>query len=75
MRPEFDPPRALVHHARPMLLTISARLRSGGPVNPRAVAALRNLVCDGTGELYVTSEPRSLERRLRTIEGWLDVRN
>jgi hypothetical protein len=69
------PPRALVHQARPMLLTLSARLRNGAPVDPRAVAALRDLVCDGTGELYVPSDPRSLQRRLRTIAAWLEVRN
>lgn len=66
------PYRPRVHEARPLLLMLAARLRSGDPVDPRAIAALRNLLTDGNSPVYTPGDPVTLVRALQRIELWLD---
>lgn len=66
-----SPPR--VREARPEMLTLSSRLRGGGPVAPRGIAVLKDLLSDGGGPFYVPGDPETLKRRLRTIDGFLDA--
>jgi hypothetical protein len=67
------PSRARVREARPLILTLASRLRSNAPVNPRGVAALRELLADGVGPVYTHGDPDALKRRLQTIDRWLDA--
>jgi hypothetical protein len=69
------PSRARVREARPVMLTLAARLRGSAPVAPRAMAALRDLLCDGAGPVYTRGDPNALKRRLHAIETWLDVQD
>jgi hypothetical protein len=68
------PSRPCVQEARPLLLTVAARLRAGEPVDPRGVAALRNLLTDGTSSVYTCGDPETLAYALHRIEWWLEAR-
>lgn len=68
------PSRPRVREARPLLLMLAARLRGGEPVDPRGVAALRNLLTDGNSPVYTRGDPEMLARALQRIELWLDAR-
>jgi hypothetical protein len=48
-------------------------LRGNGPVAPRGIAALKNLLTDGAGPVYTHGDPETLRRRLAAIDRWLDV--
>lgn len=67
------PARERVREARPQMLTISARLRGSGPVAPRGIAVLKDLLSDGGGPFYTPGSPETLKRRLRLIDGYLDT--
>ena len=69
------PNRARVREARPLMLTLAARLRDRAPVTPYAMAALRDLLTDGAGPVYTRGDPDALRRRLHAIETWLDVQD
>lgn len=62
-----------VREARPEILTLSSRLRGNGPVAPRGIAVLKDLLSDGGGPFYTQGDPETLKRRLRTIDGFLDA--
>jgi hypothetical protein len=55
------------------MLTLAARLRGAAPVNPNAVAALKDLLTDGLGPVYANGLPDTLKLRLQAIEKALDV--
>ena len=69
-----EPSRPGVQEARPQLLMLAARLRGGEPINPRGVAALKDVLSDGTSPMYRCGDPEALVRALRRIEWWLDTR-
>lgn len=69
----IQPSRARVAEARPLMLTLASRLRGIGPVAPRGIAALKNLLTDGAGPVYTHGDPETLRRRLAAIDRWLDV--
>ncbi len=68
------PSRPRVREARPLLLMLAARLRASDPVDPRGVAALKNLLSDGNSPVYTRGDPETLARALQRIERWLDAR-
>jgi hypothetical protein len=43
------------------------------PVDPRGVAALKDLLSDGTGPCYMHGHPDTLKLRLQAIDQLLDV--
>lgn len=67
------PSRPRVREARPLLLTLASRLRGAAPVHPRGVAALKDLVTDGGGPIYMHGDPDALKIYLETIELWMDA--
>jgi hypothetical protein len=69
----ISPSRPRVREARPQLLMLAARLRAGDLVDPRASAAINNLLTDGAGPVYARGDPNTLAHELRRIESWLDA--
>ena len=68
------PCRPQVSEARPVILTIAARLRAPVPVDARGVARLRLLLTDGAGPCYTPSgRPDALAVELQTVDRWLDA--
>lgn len=67
------PCRRQVRAALPEILDVSARLRGGGPVDPRGVVRLRDLLCDGGGPCYAWMHPDALTIELREVSRWLEV--
>jgi hypothetical protein len=61
------PCRQQVREARPLMLTLAARLRSDAPLDPRGVAELKSLISDGAGPVYVPGRPDALKTRLESI--------
>ena len=70
-----QPSRPRVREARPVLLTLASRLRGNVPVDPRGVAALKDLLSDGTGPCYMHGHPDTLKLRLQAIDQLLDVQD
>ena len=69
------PYRAGVWEARPVILTLSSRLRGDAPVDPRGIAALKDLLSDGAGPCYTPAHPDTLKLRLQAIDRSLDVQD
>jgi hypothetical protein len=69
----IPPCREQVMEARPLLLGIAGRLRSGGPVDARGIARLRRLLSDGNGPCYVKIQGNALNNALQEISQWLAV--
>jgi hypothetical protein len=67
------PCRRQVREARPLLLLLAARLRGNDPVDPRGVAALKSLICDGAGPVYAGGRPDALRARLESITPALEA--
>jgi hypothetical protein len=68
------PPRSdQMRDALPEIMAITARLRSGQPLDARGVAMLRALLADGGGPCYVRSCPSALTEALREASQWLSV--
>jgi hypothetical protein len=65
--------KAAVLGARGHLEAIIIRLRDGEPVSTRGVAALSDLICDGTGPIYSPLSGATLSRALESIRDCLDV--
>jgi hypothetical protein len=70
-----QPYRAGVWEARPVILTLSSRLRGDAPVDPRGIAALKDLLSDGAGPCYTPGHPDTLKLRLQVIDRSLDVQD
>lgn len=68
-----QPHRAGVWEARPVILTLSSRLRGNAPLDPRGIAALKDLLSDGAGPCYTPGHPDTLKLRLQAIDYSLDV--
>jgi hypothetical protein len=66
------PDRREVIAARTLLATIDRRLRGDEPVTAQGVALLESLLTDGTGPLYLPTEPGALGSRLRAAAAALD---
>ena len=73
--PVIRPSRARVREARPVMLTLAARLRGAAPVNPQAIAALKDLLADGGGPVYTNGPPEAVKLRLQAIEEALDAQD
>jgi hypothetical protein len=71
----IQPWRPGVREARPLMLTLASRLRGSAPVDPRGIAALKDLLTDGAGPVYTPSDPNTLKRQLELIDQWLDVQD
>jgi hypothetical protein len=69
----IPPCREQVMQARPVLLGIAGRLRSGGPIDARGIARLRRLLSDGNGPCYVKIQGNALTNALQEISQWLAV--
>jgi hypothetical protein len=69
----IQPCRARVAEARPLMLTFASRLRANGPIAPRGIAALKDLLTDGAGPVYTPGDPETLRRQLEAIDRWFDV--
>jgi hypothetical protein len=69
----IHPWRPGVREARPLMLTLASRLRRSAPVDPRGIAALKDLLTDGGGPVYTPGDPDTLKRQLEAIDQWLDV--
>jgi hypothetical protein len=67
------PDRRAVLGARLRLELLAERLRDGAPISTRGVAALRDVVSDGSGPLYSALSGDSLGRVLARIQDSLDV--
>ncbi len=65
--------RPAVLGARTLLADIAARLRDGAPVSTPGVAALRDLLTDGSGPIYAALSGDALGRALASIRESLDV--
>jgi hypothetical protein len=72
-RAVVEPYRPGVREARPVMLTLSWRLRGNAPLDPRGVAALKDLLSDGAGPCYTPAHPDTLKRLLQVIGQSLDV--
>jgi hypothetical protein len=68
------PSRSRVREARPLLLMLAARLRSGDPVDVRGAAAIKHLLTGGDSPLYAPGDPEMLARALQRITSSLDMR-
>jgi hypothetical protein len=68
------PDRREIIAARTVLGVLERRLRAPEPVSPNGVAALRELLTDGNGPLYIGSEPGALGSRLRAAAAALEPR-
>lgn len=55
-----------VRHARPTLVSAARLLRSDEPVAARGMLAVRDLLRDGNGPLYLPQEPGEFASRLRS---------
>ncbi len=55
------------------MLAVAAKLRGAAPVDPRGVAALKQLLTDGGSSLYAQWGPGTLIGNLERIDGWLDA--
>jgi hypothetical protein len=64
--------RCEVIRALPTLLRLIERLRDGAPAWPAGLAAVRELLADGGGPLYVQRRPGALRRRARAALRELD---
>jgi hypothetical protein len=71
----IHPWRPGVREARPLILTLASRLRSSAPVDPRGIAALKDLLTDGGGPVYTPGDPNTVKRHLEIIDQWLDVQD
>ncbi|HEY1509568.1 MAG TPA: hypothetical protein VGF93_11225 [Solirubrobacteraceae bacterium] len=69
----ITPSREQVMEARPVLLGIAGRLRSGDPIDARGIARLRRLLSDGNGPCYVKIRGNALTSALQEISQWLAV--
>jgi hypothetical protein len=69
----IHPWRPGVREARPLILTLASRLRGSAPVDPRGIAALKDLLTDGGGPVYSPGDPNTVKRQLEVIDQWLDV--
>ena len=58
-----------------MILELSARLRSGTPVDARGMARLRELLTDGSGPCYARVSPDALRAELKAVADVLDVQD
>jgi hypothetical protein len=65
------PSRASVRATQPQLVKLSERLRTADAVEPRGVAALRDLLTDGAGPLYHDGNVEILKQQLVDIDTWL----
>ncbi len=65
--------RRAVLGARVQVEALAQRLRDGAPVSTRGVAALRDLLCDGSGPIYSPVSGEALGRVLASIRDSLDV--
>ena len=70
-----QPCREQVREAIPMILELSARLRSGIPVDARGMARLRELLSDGSGPCYARVSPDALRAELQAVADVLDVQD
>jgi hypothetical protein len=64
--------RREVIRALPTLLRLTERVRDGAPAWPAGLAAVRELLADGGGPLYVQRRPGALRRRARAALRELD---
>ena len=71
----IPPCREQVREAMPLILPISARLRSAEPVDARGVARLRALLADGGGPCYMRSRPYALTIALQSVSDMLDIQD
>ncbi|MHB1837209.1 MAG: hypothetical protein ACYCXW_19850 [Solirubrobacteraceae bacterium] len=69
----IEPCREQIDDALPVIEEITSRLRGGGPLNPRGLAALRVLLQDGGGPCYIASSPDALTVAAQRICGWLEI--
>jgi hypothetical protein len=65
------PVRAAVRATQPQLVKLSEQLRTADAVEPRGVAALRDLLTDGAGPLYHDGNVEILKQQLENIDTWL----
>jgi hypothetical protein len=65
--------RDQVRDALPLIMAVSARLRSAEPIDARGVARLRALLSDGGGPCYRVSRTDALTDALRAVSSCLDV--
>jgi hypothetical protein len=65
--------RSQVREASATISSLAARMRDGRPLDARGVARLLALLCDGTGPLYVPSDPGALDEALKDAYRGLDV--
>jgi hypothetical protein len=72
-RAAVPPCREQVRGARAQILSISAKLRSRSPADPRGVAKLRMLLSDGASPIYVRIHPTALTLALDDVWQWLDA--
>ena len=68
-------PTSAVRTQRAELLRLSARLTAERAPGVRGIAALRNLLTDGSGPFYHEVNGQDLEQRLEEIDGWLTARS
>lgn len=68
------PDRREVLAARAVLAVLERRLRAPEPVTAQGVALLRELLIDGAGPLYRSTEPGALGSRLRAAAAALEPR-
>ncbi len=57
------------------MLTLASRLRANAPVDPRGIAALKDLLTDGAGPVFTHGDPNTLKRRMQAIDEWLHVQD
>jgi hypothetical protein len=67
------PRREQVGEAKPLIVAIAVRLRSGAPVDARGIAYLRELLCNGDSPVYARAAAGALAAELRTVSEMLDV--
>lgn len=67
------PCREQVRAAIPMILEVSSRLRSRAPIDPRGVARLHALLCEGAGPCYVRTYRDALKDELDEVATWLEA--
>ena len=63
----LPPRRAAVLHARDLIVELADRLSAASPVPPSAVAMARLLLTDGTGPVYRTTSPESLQSAVAAV--------
>jgi hypothetical protein len=75
MNATVPPCRDQVREARPLILAIASRLRSGEPVEAKGIALLSKLLTDGAGPCYMPARPTTLASALEAVPSSLDVQD